>query len=190
MTRVFLPAYVAGDGKLHPMFVKTEYDGRRLSVSGVIGPQRNGGAWGAAGQIDSQFLDYDARGWLHLTDLVIHDPWTLDGVRRLFDIWQRWHLNDMRAGCEHQRADGWDKRPIDLSKPLTAYGRHFPGQLSPSWNMLVWVTRKEHPAGLLSEPCPVCGYRYGSAWRTEPVPERVITELAAMPASDVTPAWV
>jgi hypothetical protein len=28
-------------------------------------------------------------------------------VARLVELWRRWHLNDMRAGCEHQRAD-WD----------------------------------------------------------------------------------
>ena len=28
-------------------------------------------------------------------------------VNRLLDIWERWHLNGMRAGCEHQRALGW-----------------------------------------------------------------------------------
>lgn len=28
-------------------------------------------------------------------------------VQRLCDIWDRWHLNGMRAGCEHQREWGW-----------------------------------------------------------------------------------
>ena len=28
-------------------------------------------------------------------------------VFRLLDVWTRWHLNGMRAGCEHQRALGW-----------------------------------------------------------------------------------
>ena len=27
--------------------------------------------------------------------------------KRLYDLWERWHLNDMHAGCEHQRAE-WD----------------------------------------------------------------------------------
>lgn len=29
---------------------------------------------------------------------------------RLYEIWERWHLNDMHAGCEHQRngGDAWD----------------------------------------------------------------------------------
>lgn len=28
-------------------------------------------------------------------------------LERMLDIWDRWHLNGMRAGCEHQRK-GWD----------------------------------------------------------------------------------
>lgn len=84
------------------------------------------------------------------------------------------HLNDMHAGCEHQRAEGWDKRPIDPSKPLNTYGKHFPGQKSDSWNMLGWVTRKEHPEGLLSHPCPTCGYKYGSAWKRAELPAETL----------------
>lgn len=30
-------------------------------------------------------------------------------IARLLDIWKEWHLNDMRAGCTHQRAS-WDTR--------------------------------------------------------------------------------
>lgn len=26
-------------------------------------------------------------------------------------VWRRWHLNDMRAGCEHQRANAWTSCP-------------------------------------------------------------------------------
>jgi hypothetical protein len=85
----------------------------------------------------------------------------------------KWHLNTMRPGCEHQRAEGWATRPIDPSKPLDAYGTHVPGG-STTWNMLVWVTRQEHPEGLLSHPCPTCGYKYGSAWLKEELPPEVI----------------
>jgi hypothetical protein len=35
-------------------------------------------------------------------------------IERLLLVWERWHLNDMRAGCEHQRAQ-WDpSRKIEL----------------------------------------------------------------------------
>lgn len=110
-------------------------------------------------------------------------------AQRMVAIWQRWHLNDMRAGCEHQRAAGWATRPIDPTKPLNTYGRHSPDQQSDSWNMLVWVTRKEHPAGLLSFPCEVCGYRYGSAWLREEIPADVAAEIQSWsaPVSEATP---
>lgn len=46
-------------------------------------------------------------------------------------LWKNYHLNDMNAGCEHQK--------------------------------------KGTPVG---ETCPVCGYRYGSAWLYREIPEK------------------
>jgi hypothetical protein len=36
-----------------------------------------------------------------------------------------------------------------------------------------WVRQDEHPRGLLSKPCEVCGYKYGSAWLFRPLPAHV-----------------
>lgn len=102
-------------------------------------------------------------------------------VARIATLWERWHLNDMRAGCVHQRAFGWNRLRIDPSKPTDTYGVHFPGQQSPSWNMLTWVRRDEHPRGLLAFPCPVCGYRYGSQWLREDVPPAILAEIFGAP---------
>jgi hypothetical protein len=60
---------------------------------------------------------------------------------RLVELWKEWHLNDLQAGCEHQRALGW--------------------------------TSEVH----LSEPCPTCGYKYGTAWLFKAVPVDVLEEL-------------
>ena len=111
-------------------------------------------------------------------------------IKSLFDIWGKWHLNDMQAGCEHQRAQKWNERPIDPSKPTTAYGKFFPGQKQDSWNMLAWIYPTEHPEGLLTKPCPICGYKYGTAWLKEEVPAQVLATLAELPDTDITPAWV
>jgi hypothetical protein len=100
--------------------------------------------------------------------------WDTGRRDELVKVWRAWHLNGMNPGCQHQRAAEWDRRPIDPSKPLGTYGLHFKGQRSPTWNMLTWVRRDEHPDGLLSEPCPECGYRFGSAWLYEPIPADVL----------------
>jgi hypothetical protein len=59
-------------------------------------------------------------------------------VQRIVKVWRRWHLNDMRAGCEHQRAEGG------------------------------------HGVG---DVCPIDGYRYGSAWLYEELPDKIIAEV-------------
>lgn len=162
------------------LFCRVEYKDRRLSITGVEGPLPNGNARGSRGQCIGSVLD-----------IRTYAPdWTPCRARRFHQIWRDWHLNDMRAGCEHQRADGWHKRSIDTTKPLNTYGIHFAGQRQPSWNMLGWITREEHPEGLLSHPCPVCGYRYGSAWQREAVPKDVLAFLRALPDADRTPHWV
>lgn len=36
--------------------------------------------------------------------------WTLQELTELADMWDRWHLNDMRAGCVHQTPSKGDAR--------------------------------------------------------------------------------
>ncbi|MCI2980666.1 hypothetical protein [[Clostridium] innocuum] len=43
-----------------------------------------------------------------------------------------------------------------------------------------WLYKKDHSKGLMCEPCPVCGYKYGSSWCYMPIPEndkKIIYEL-------------
>lgn len=53
-----------------------------------------------------------------------------------------------------------------------------------------WVDYREHPEGLLCRPCPVCGYKYGTAWLKRDLPAEVVTFLQSLPDTDVQPAWV
>jgi hypothetical protein len=138
------------------IWVTIDWDEKRLAITGVEGPLSNGDCKGSCGQIDISEVN-----------------------PRLAEIWKEWHLNDMQAGCDHQQAEGWDKLPIDPTKPLNAYGKHFKGQTRDSWNILTWVSPKEHPKGLLTKPCEVCGYKYGTQWLIKEVPEEILIELAA-----------
>jgi hypothetical protein len=150
-----------------------------LSITGVVGPKRNGNAWGGCGQIHDS-----------LNGLVPGEGWTPELITRFLKTWKAWHMNGMRAACAHQRAEGWDLRPIDRTKPTNTYGRHFVGQKHDSWNMLGWVRPDEHREGLLGKPCEVCGYKYGTSWLFESVPDEVVSFLESLPVSTITPAWV
>jgi len=41
-----------------------------------------------------------------------------------------------------------------------------------------------------SAQCPDCGYKLGSAWLREEVPQEILNELFSMPETDRAPAWV
>lgn len=83
---------------------------------------------------------------------------TMDDVRGVVDVWDRWHLNDMRAGCTHQRSFGWD-----AMHALESRGR-YTGMSEARVRAFERIGR----------PCPACGYRYGSAWLSEEVPADVV----------------
>lgn len=81
--------------RLAAVFCKIQFDAAgRLSITGVEGPLPNGDALGSCGQIVMS-------DW----NIVAYAPgWDADRVEKFREIWRQWHLNDMRAGCEHQRA--------------------------------------------------------------------------------------
>lgn len=86
------------------VFCKIDWDGKRLSITGVEGPKHNGDALGGCGQIVGSLAGID--------DFC--DGWDADAIARFASIWSRWHLNDMRAGCEHQRCDWKPEEKIEV----------------------------------------------------------------------------
>lgn len=215
---------------LSSVFVKVERrDDGQLSIIGVIGPKKNGDCLGSCGQIVDELSE--------ITEFS--EEWDVSKVARLAELWNRWHLNNMRPGCPHQR-DWPTTEPLEVMEYTTSgtktpdvavlirmnrateleIERHaqaesvyhkftvgssdpYPearlkllldeGYLAP-WKTKSktagWVYPYQHPKGLLAKPCPVCGYKYGTAWLKEVVPQEVIDELFSMPASTTTPAWV
>lgn len=72
----------------------------------------------------------------------------------------------------------------ELYKEHTKYARElYPMESDTKWG-------DKHPDGILTKPCPVCGYRWGSSWRAERVPAEVLQWLEALPDSTRKPAWV
>jgi len=43
-----------------------------------------------------------------------------------------------------------------------------------------WVKPNEHPEGMLTRPCPQCGYAYGSAWLFDALPPEVTDFIKAL----------
>lgn len=162
------------------LFLRVEYrepqredKHRELSISGVVGPLRNGNAIGSCGQIELSKLDFKsyAEGWDAAT------------VARLDSVWKAWHLNGMRAGCQHQRA-GWDttekveaesysvdwdthhKLLRDYREQVRAHGAHKPRQVREDIDALR-ASRKFSPAGAMLAAIKELGLR-PFAWSTLP----------------------
>jgi len=225
------------------LFCKIEIEKGKLSISGVIGPSRNGNC-SACGQIDMEFAhrnpaDNDDRysSLTQPTDITFAPGWDTEKWFDFLDIWNRWHLNDMRPSCEHQR--DWGKKKLELIdfgwttkfyklRESAANGTLTPDEYEifkevsagvmvtttaiarPKWKSPLvekllaegwieekkretktsgWVTEAEHPEGVLSKPCPVCGYKYGTNWLREELPKEVVEFLVALPDTDIQPAW-
>lgn len=167
-------------------------------------------------------------------------------LQKFCDIWYRWHLNDMRPYCQHQKDLGWDKLAVkkvtlynytlrnewfstqrklhnEVNKILGETGQVFltederetwnlplqihtwkplddvryEPQKQQEWNegptegkALGWLSPEEHPDGILGKPSPVCGYKYGTSWLKEDVPEDVLQFLYNLPDTTREPAWV
>ena len=140
---------IAKDEHLGKVFATIKWTGERLSICAVEGPTRGGNARGGCGQV---------------RPAVYTDP--LIDLERFNEVWNRWHLNDMRAGTPKQEEAlreaenaGWEHKSYDgaLAK-LAELGLKVDG-----------------------------GYVYGSAWNHEDVPEDVVEYLDSLPSNDTLP---
>ncbi len=104
------------------------------------------------------------------TGFQISEPapgWTPEMLETFRGYWNRWHLNDMTAGTPAQMEE--------LRRHACASSDHY-----------TWAKETLKAAGLE----PDKGYSYGSKWLLEEVPQEVLEWLAALPETDITPAWV
>lgn len=69
----------------------------RLSISGVIGPLKNGNCKGSCGQIDTSIKQYASEAGIEYAT-----GWSRPLLEDFLTAWDCWHLNDMRPYCEHQ----------------------------------------------------------------------------------------
>lgn len=91
------------EGRSRPMTISAEieYKDGRLSITGSE-------SGGSSGQIE-----------MHYTPELIAaiepvEGWSTEMISRFFEVWRAWHLNDLRAGCEHQRANWQTDKKIEF----------------------------------------------------------------------------
>ena len=147
-----------------PVFVFVKYDGTRLSVTHVEGPESNGRSRGPCGYVGTH-CEWEGM-----------EPAPGVDVARLLQAAEAWHLNDMRAGSPAQRAHL-------KAHPITDRLNYYDAACA----SLAAAGLNPDPGHLIDgKP-----YRYRSRWLFEPVPEDVLQFLAALPdnSADVPAAW-
>jgi hypothetical protein len=148
-------------GRSYRVFISIEYIEGKLRITGVEGPLPSGDALGACGQIDTTLRTENRENWKYVPG------WNAAMVDKLLEVWDRWHLNDMRAGTPKQETF------------LREWRKTNKGDYSQVCSAL-------EAAGLLIDD----GYKYGSAWLKEEVPQDIIQWLFSLPVSKVQPAWI
>ena len=95
------------NAKKQNIYCKIEFKEGKLSISGVEGPMSNGDCRGGCGQIDMYLRDQQQT-------ITPAPGWTPEMIAQFFDVWGKWHLNDMRANCEHQVGPEWTPKDVEL----------------------------------------------------------------------------
>lgn len=152
--------------------VHIEYVDDRLSITGVIGALPSGNCLGSAGQIDRIFahrsaLDNNNQYVDLVTPSQIHFArgWSAEMWLDLLDVWARWHLNTLRGGDKHQESA---KRALGITNETYT-------------NICVELAK----INLYDSD----GYKYGTAWQREDVPNDILQFLSALPDADIPCAW-
>lgn len=186
MKKVIRPCTVKEGNRRASVFIEITYDNKRLSLHGVIGPLPSGNALGGCGQIQGHFSppdeeDYDNPEYFEwvqkyhaevMESITFAPYWNMEMFEHLLKIWERWHLNDLNAGCIHQR------ELMPQIKQERGKKFFYAENLYKIWELPEFFE------------CPECGYKYGTAWLFEEVPHDVIEWLFNLPDADKTPAWV
>lgn len=146
-------------GRNVSVYVRIKIVDGNLSIVGVEGLTKSGYCLGSCGQIVGELkrINNFVGDW---------ERW----LPTFTEIWERWHLNDMKAGTIKQE-DFLRKKKSELNVRRLDYEV---------------ACKYLEEAGLLIDN----GYKYGTSWLKEELPSEVIAFLEALPETDKTPAWV
>jgi len=168
-TKVIRIGTTVQDRRNASLFCKIQYNDGKLSISGVEGPLSSGNALGSCGQIIMS-------DW----DIAQFAPgWNAEKVSEFREIWNRYHLNDMKAGSPKQE-EFLDS--LDDDYRSAGFSSHY------DWACSVLEEAGLHPdLTYMHNGSP---YRYGSAWLREEVPAEVLEWLYALPDTDIVTVYL
>lgn len=86
-------------------YIKIEYTDNKLSITGVMGPTSNGDCKGHAGQNIDTICNLDNNYY----NTKPTKDFTESDLKKLVDIWNEYHLNDMKPYDVEMKKLGWDK---------------------------------------------------------------------------------
>lgn len=148
-----------------------------------------------------------ALGWNSSKEVTLYYFRLTKGVAEARKVAEQRAIQTIREGGTFEPTEQ-ETKLANLPREITWHESDLPNELSPYYEpngpqyngdhynkpsevkTAGWVKESEHPEGLLSKPCPECGYKYGNAWLKEEVPVKVIEFLRSLPGTDKIPAWV
>lgn len=108
-----------------------------------------------------------------LTPEAIHEKRKLEGLA----------IEAAKKG-EPFRARIKDRFVLNLDYSITTHEKELPENMAQFYKLdrtekkaLGWLRENEHPEGILCKPCPVCGYKYGTAWKHRELPADVLERI-------------
>ncbi len=140
-----------GNPRSEAVYVEIRETEKGFNLSGRI-------SYSHMGQIDDEIMSAIKKGtfeYLLPKNEVLH----------LIEYWQKWHLNDMSAGCEHQNEA--IKELIQLNKELCLFKRVRQNKNEvPFEHEVRYETMRDYLKGIGLHHCAICNYAYGHGWRT------------------------
>lgn len=143
----FKRRFILGKTDYGDLWITIKYIDGRLSITGVEGPKKNGDCRGSCGQC------VDAAREIN---------------KKFANMWERWHLNDLRAGSPAQE------------EFLRAHKAEFPGYPTfyYDWACEILKANNLHP-DFSHHPDGELGYLYGHSWLEEEVPKDILGYFAS-----------
>jgi hypothetical protein len=153
-----------GDPKSNTVWIEIEENAKGFSLTGHIN-------YSHYGQIDDEIMHAIKKGkfeYLLPKDEVLH----------VMEYWQKWHLNDMIAGCEHHNEA--IKKMEQLIKELDLFNQvRQRKDEKPFKTEVRYELIRDYLKTIGLHHCAICNYDYGTKWLTVIPPAKEIAWIRA-----------